>query len=86
MGGYDFYYGRVRSPGIQMTIDVHGVSGSQTVAQRFKPTFLLDDTLLVDPMNVTSVKGKTLASRAVRGAMVEALALGLVFAVWGLLV
>jgi hypothetical protein len=35
---------------------------------------------------VTTVKGKNLASSAARGAVVEVLALGLVFAVWGLLV
>jgi len=85
MSGYDFYYARVRSPGLQMTIDVHAVGGGQTVMQRFRSTSVLGDTSLLDPVNVTTVKGKTL-SGAMRGAEVEVLALGLVFAVWGLLV
>jgi len=87
MSGYEFYYARVRSPGMQMTIDVHAVGGGQTVMQRFRPTLLLDNInpTLLDPTNVTTVKGKTL-SGAMRGAVVEVLALSLVFAVWGLLV
>jgi hypothetical protein len=45
MSGYDFYYGRVRSPGMQVTIDVHAVGGGQTVTQKFMQTLLLDNAL-----------------------------------------
>jgi len=84
-GGYDFYYARVRSPGVQMSIDVHAVGGGQTVSQRSMQTLLLDNTTPLDLMNVTTVKGKT-PSSAGRGPAVNVLALILVFAVWGLLV
>ena len=57
--GYDFYYGRVTSPGMQMTFDLHAVSGQQTVTQSFVQTLLLDNTSPVDPTNVTMVNGKT---------------------------
>ena len=85
MSGYDFYYGRVTSPGVQMTIDVHAVGGGQTVTQNFMQTLLLDNTPLLDPMNVTTVKGKTFASSATRGLAVEVLALGSMVAMWALL-
>ena len=67
MGGYDFYYGRVRSPGSQMMIDVHAVSGQQTVTQSFVQTLVLDNALLVDPTNVTMVNGKTTSGAAAVG-------------------
>ncbi len=59
MSGYNFYYGRVTSPGMQMTIDVHAVSGQQTLTQSFMQTLLLDNAPLLDPTNVTMVNGKT---------------------------
>jgi hypothetical protein len=86
MSGYDFYYGRVTSPGVQMTIDVHAVGNGQTATQSFMQTLLLDNTLLVDPTNVTTVKGKTLVSSAMKGAVAEVLALGLALAVGASLV
>lgn len=79
ISGYDFYYGIVTSPGVQMTIDVNAVNGSgQTVTQSFMQTLLLDNTPVVTPSNVTTVKGETLASSAMRHAMADMLALGLV--------
>jgi hypothetical protein len=63
--GYDFYYGRVTSPGSQMTVDVHAVGDGRTLTQSFMQTLSLDDKTLLDPANVTTVKGKK--SSAVRG-------------------
>ena len=70
---------------MQMSIDVHAVGGGQTVTQRFRSTLVLDNTLLLDPMNVTIAKGKV-PSSAMRRPVVDVLALGLVFGVLGLLV
>lgn len=84
---YDFYYGRVTSPGSQMTVDVHAVGGGRTVTQSFVQTLLLDNTLLVDPANVTTVKGKKM-SLAVKGnGRVETVMMvSLVLSLWVLLV
>jgi len=65
MSGYDFYYGRVTSPGSQMTVDVHAVGGGRTLTQSFMQTLSLDNAAFLDLANVTTVKGKK--SSAVRG-------------------
>ena len=65
MSGYDFYYGRVTSPGSQMMVDVHAVGGGRTLTQSFMQTLSLDNAVFLDPANVTTVKGKK--SSAVRG-------------------
>jgi len=53
LAGYSFYTGTVDSAGVQMTMDVHAVTSSQTYTQTFVPTLQLDSTPYVQPGTVT---------------------------------
>jgi len=55
LAGYSFYTGTVDSSGVQMTMDVHAVTSSQTYTQTFVQTLQLDNAPYVQPGTVTVV-------------------------------
>lgn len=66
--GYTFYTSTMDDIGLQLTMDLHAVSGQSTYTQTFVQTLLLDGTPYVKPGAVSTVSGtKSAAVRLVGG-------------------
>ena len=66
--GYTFYTSTMDDIGLQLTMDLHAVSGQSTYTQTFVQTLVLDNTPYVKPGTVGTVSGtKSAAIRLVGG-------------------
>ncbi|KDR73635.1 hypothetical protein GALMADRAFT_251405 [Galerina marginata CBS 339.88] len=63
LAGYSFYTGTADSAGVQLSMDVHAVTSSQTYTQTFQQTLLLDNTPYVKPGTTTTTASKSAAGR-----------------------
>lgn len=81
LSGYTFYTGTADSSGVQMTLDLHAVTPSQTYTQTFVETLLLDNTPYVAPGVVATAATKS--SGATRPEIWTTLANAAVLAIGG---